>query len=171
MMTEPYKSKHLRVTALAGTLLIAGVAATPFLLSLVGAHGQRPWLVPEQARQRKNPVPAGEAAFQAARPIYVDLCAQCHGEEGKGDGPEAMMYSVKPADLTEAQMMSQMTDGEIFWKISQGRKPMPSFKKQLSEEQRWQLVHLLRTFVRPAAAARSQTKAAAAKKTSSKKPS
>ena len=39
-----------------------------------------------------------------------------------------------------------MTDGEIFWKISEGRAPMPGFKKQLSEEDRWQLVHYLRAF-------------------------
>ena len=65
------------------------------------------------------------------------------------------MYDVKPADLTDAHMMSEMTDGEIFWKISEGRQPMPSFKKQLSEEQRWQMVHYLRTFAKrsPKAAA------------------
>ncbi len=54
------------------------------------------------------------------------------------------MYAVKPADFTGAHMMGEMTDGEIFWKISEGR-PMPSFKKQLTEEQRWQLVNHVRS--------------------------
>jgi mono/diheme cytochrome c family protein len=53
-----------------------------------------------------------------------------------------------------------MTDGEIFWKMTEGRKPMPSFKKQLTDEQRWQLVNFLRTFApKPVAkpAAKPQT--------------
>ena len=43
--------------------------------------------------------------------------------------------------------MNGMPDGEIYWKITEGRKPMPSFKNQLSDEQRWQLVNFLRTLV------------------------
>jgi mono/diheme cytochrome c family protein len=41
--------------------------------------------------------------------------------------------------------MSSVTDGEIFYQISQGRKPMPAFKKRLSEEERWQLVLYVRS--------------------------
>ena len=42
--------------------------------------------------------------------------------------------------------MTAVTDGELFYKLSQGRKPMPSFKKRLTEDQRWRLVLLLRSF-------------------------
>ncbi len=63
------------------------------------------------------------------------------------------MYDVKPADFTDPHMIGEMPEGEIFWKISEGRRPMPSFKKQLTEEQRWQLVNYLRTLApKPAAA-------------------
>ncbi len=58
----------------------------------------------------------------------------------------AEMSSPKPADFADAQMMGGMTDGEVFYKISEGRMPMPSFKKKLSDEQRWQLVNLIRAF-------------------------
>ena len=116
------------------------------------------WPVPEAAKKLKNPVAGGPAAVRAAKAIFADKCAQCHGDRGKGDGPEAMMYDVKPADLSNAKMMAEMTDGEIFWKMSEGRQPMPSFKKQLSVEQRWQLVHLLRTFVNKAVPSRPATK-------------
>ncbi len=94
----------------------------------------------------KNPVPVTEEGLAAARDLYLENCAQCHGEKGKGDGPQAAMYSVKPADFTNAQTMGEMTDGEIFYKMSEGRQPMPPFKKSLSEEKRWQLVRFLRTF-------------------------
>lgn len=109
-------------------------------------HGKDHWSVPEEAKKRNNPIPATEAGLAAARDLYRDKCAQCHGETGKGDGPEAGKYDVKAADFTDAYMMSEMTDGEIFYKISEGRRPMPSFKKRFTEEQRWQLVHFLRTF-------------------------
>jgi len=65
---------------------------------------------------------------------------QCHGEHGKGDGPEAAMHDPPPSDITDARHMNTVTDGEIFYQISEGRKPMPSFKKRLTEDQRWGLV-------------------------------
>jgi len=57
-----------------------------------------------------------------------------------------MMYDPPPANLTDASHMNKMTDGEIYYLISEGRKPMPSFKKRLTDEQRWQLVLLVRSF-------------------------
>ena len=47
--------------------------------------------------------------------------------------------------------MNTVTDGEIFYQISEGRKPMPSFKKRLTEDQRWGLVLLVRSFSAPSA--------------------
>ena len=42
--------------------------------------------------------------------------------------------------------VAAQTDGELFWKISEGHRPMPAFKKKLSEQERWQLVDYIRTF-------------------------
>jgi mono/diheme cytochrome c family protein len=104
------------------------------------------WVAPDTSKKVKNPAPVTEEGLAAARNLYLENCATCHGEKGKGDGPQAALYSVKPADFTNAQAMGKMTDGEIFYKISEGRGPMPPFKKFLSEENRWQLVNFLRTF-------------------------
>jgi mono/diheme cytochrome c family protein len=123
-----------------------GFLVAALATALTFAHGDKKWPAPESAKAMKNPVAATPAALQAAKAIYDDKCLQCHGETGKGDGPESMMYSTKPADFTDAHMMSEMTDGEIFYKMTEGREPMPSFKRQLTEEQRWQLVHYVRTF-------------------------
>ena len=111
----------------------------------------KPWVVPEEVKKLKNPLPPSESTLKAARKIYMDECAQCHGEHGKGDGPEATMHSLTPADLTDARHMNTVTDGEIFYQISEGRKPMPSFKKRLAEDQRWGLVLLVRSFSAPSA--------------------
>ena len=128
-------------------LCVIFLAAAALSLTVwVSAQDKNKWPVPEAAKKMKNPVPVSDAGLAAARDLYLDNCAQCHGEKGKGDGPQASMYSVKPADFTDAHVMSEMTDGEIFYKMSEGRAPMPPFKKPFNEEKRWQMVNLLRTF-------------------------
>ena len=128
--------------------LILFVCALALICLAVGlaVFRQAPWIVPLPDKERKNPLPLSEANINAAKTIYSDKCANCHGDTGKGDGSDAMMYDPAPADLTDAAKMSKVTDGEIFYQISEGRKPMPSFKKKLTEEQRWQLVLLVRSF-------------------------
>ncbi len=142
-------------------LLALGLA----LASWAAAHGKKDWPVPQDAHKLKNPVAATGASLAAAKAIFLDDCAQCHGEGGKGDGSEAPMYDVKPADFTDAYMMGEMTDGEIFWKISEGRRPMPKFKKRLTEEQRWQLVNYVRAFAPKPAPAPKPSGTPAKKKT------
>jgi mono/diheme cytochrome c family protein len=113
---------------------------------LVGVYQNRQWKIPEEAKYRENPVEPSPTALAAARIIYLDKCVQCHGETGKGDGSDAALYYPAPASLNDAKRMGAVTDGELFYEISEGRKPMPAFKKRLSEEQRWQLVLLVRSF-------------------------
>jgi len=109
--------------------------------------------IPLEAKRWKNPLVPSAENLDAARKNYADRCANCHGLSGKGDGTDAMMYDPAPSDLTDASKMSPKTDGELFYQISEGRKPMPSFKSRLSEQQRWQLVLLVRSFSSPPAAA------------------
>jgi mono/diheme cytochrome c family protein len=126
-------------------IIFAVLAAGLLFVGLVSAH-DKDWQAPPEARKVKNPVHANADNIAAAHAIYNDKCASCHGDKGDGDGPEAEMYTPAPAVFTDAHMMSEMTDGEIFWKMTEGRKPMPSFKKELTDEQRWELVNFLRTF-------------------------
>ncbi|MFZ0821956.1 MAG: cytochrome c [Candidatus Acidiferrales bacterium] len=121
-------------------LLLVGL----FLVCFASAH-DKDWQAPPEARKVKNPIAPNADNLAVARAIYMDKCAKCHGDKGAGDGPEAEMSDPAPADFNDAHMMSEMTDGEIFWKMTEGRKPMPSFKKELTDEQRWQLVNFLRT--------------------------
>jgi mono/diheme cytochrome c family protein len=125
-------------------------ALTLAAMSLVfAAREKRTWKIPEDAKQRKNPLQPSPAALQAARERYLDNCAQCHGEHGKGNGPEATMHDPLPADLSNRKFNEGLTDGEIFYQISEGKKPMPAFKRRFTEEQRWQLVFLVRSFAQP----------------------
>jgi mono/diheme cytochrome c family protein len=122
----------------------------------------KPWVIPEEAKSRKNPLQPSEAALRSARNLYGENCAQCHGDAGKGDGSEALRYDPKPADFTDAPHMNSVTDGALFYQISQGRKPMPAFKRRMTEDQRWQLVLLIRSFALPPAEKKSAAPSTAA---------
>lgn len=134
-------------------ILFAVLLGLICVLIAVTLYQNRAWKIPEAAKLRKNPLHSSPAALAAARSIYLDKCANCHGQAGKGDGPDAASYYPRPASLADPHRMNARTDGEIFYQISEGRKPMPAFKKHLTEEQRWQIV----LFVRSLAATESSS--------------
>jgi mono/diheme cytochrome c family protein len=130
-------------------LLVLAIVAAAIIYSAVN-NAPWSWPVPEEAKQLKNPLQPTAAALKSAREGYADKCAHCHGDTGKGDGRDANRYDPAPTDLTDPKKTNAATDGELFYKISEGKKPMPVFKNKLTEDQRWQLVLLIRSFAESA---------------------
>lgn len=130
-------------TASSATALAVGVYVMVGR-SADAAEAVRPWKVPTSASERKNPLPPGSRSVTAGRVVYQRECASCHGEGGKGDGKDGRELDPPPSDLSNPAVAGQ-SDGALFWKITTGRRPMPSFRKGLSDEERWQVVHFLRT--------------------------
>src|SRR6266851_8381527 len=110
-----------------------------------------PWVVPDDAKKVKNPIPPTQETLAAAEQLFTDNCVLCHGEKGMGDGPGAKTIKVKPANFTDAKVMAAETDGSLFWKMSNGRGPMPSWKDTLSDKERWELVGYIRKLTKDAA--------------------
>lgn len=75
---------------------------------------------------------------------WAAQCATCHGQIGRGDGPQAAMF--KPPDLSDPSWQGQVTDERIATSIQEGRGQMPSFK--LPEATLKNLVNLVRLFNR-----------------------
>ena len=123
-------------------MLIVALSLCP----MMACHAET-WTAPETATELKNPLKAEQKIIAAGRELYMDRCADCHGNKGRGNGPGASDLEKSPTNFTEKKV-HQQTDGELFWKITQGHRPMPGYGKKLNEEQRWQLVHYLRTFAR-----------------------
>jgi mono/diheme cytochrome c family protein len=138
MTTSSKPGRTLRKALFVCALLLIFIA-----IGLAAFH-RKTWVVPPAQKEIKNPLPPSAANLAAAKEIFSDKCANCHGDGGKGDGSDAMMYDPAPSDLTDAKL-AKKTDGELYYQITEGRKPMPSFKKKLTDEQRWQLVLLVRS--------------------------
>lgn len=134
---QKYKLRRLLFIALLGMMVIAIVLA-----------GMRrgEWIIPEEAARRENPLLPSPKNLESARGLYKQNCAECHGDTGKGDGPKSRKLFADPSNLTSAARMGSLTDGALFYEISEGRRPMPEFKTRMTEEQRWQLVLLMRSF-------------------------
>ena len=88
----------------------------------------------------KNPLPATDANLTAGLKLYAQNCAICHG--GASGGPSNIargLYQDPPQFHREG--VSDDPPGKVFWQIAHGIRwtGMPSFGKNLSEKQLWQM--------------------------------
>ena len=120
------------------TLIIVSAVAT-FTAAAIAAEE---WVAPARAAARKNPAKADAASLARGKAVYIAECASCHGNSGRGDGPSAKDLEKSPGDMTK---VGSQSDGALFWKITEGKKPMASFSTKLTEQQRWDVVNYLRT--------------------------
>jgi mono/diheme cytochrome c family protein len=127
-------------------LVLAGPGATPGAIAQSDPKApQEEWVAPVRAAKKKNPVPADEKSMALGKAVYIRECLSCHGSTGKGDGPAAKDLIRKAGDLSSPKMWAQ-SDGALFWKISEGRTPMPTFEKLIKEENdRWHVINYIRT--------------------------
>ena len=107
-------------------------------------NGTNIWTAPARAARKQNPTLADGKSIARGKDLFLSACLPCHGPSGRGDGPAAAALERKPGNLSEARMWQQ-ADGAIFWKISEGNSPMPSFQETFSEAQRWDIVNYVRT--------------------------
>ena len=93
------------------------------------------WLtrVPARDHDRQNPYRGQSEAVAAGRRIYVDHCAQCHGEDANGT-------KKRPA-LRSDRVQHQATEGDLHWLLYNGNmgKGMPTWAK-LPDQQLWQVI-------------------------------
>lgn len=127
------------------------IGASIFLLSFTSASlraQEKPkgkeWKVPEADAKIKSTVKADDATIAAGKDIWAQQCKSCHGAKGLGDGAKAEKIEISCGDFSSKDVQS-LSDGALYWKITEGRKPMPSFKEKLSDTERWQVVAFMRT--------------------------
>jgi len=121
------------------------VAFVTVLMAFMPKQHNDPWPVPDKYKNMANPVKSDATSIAAGKELYNQHCKSCHGTKGKGDGPKAAQLDTECGDFTKATFTAQ-TDGAIFYKTSEGRKDMPSFKKKIPETNDiWSVVNYMRS--------------------------
>lgn len=107
------------------------------------------WQAPADAAGLTGVAQNRPDAAKQGRELYLQKCADCHGKEGKGNGWMSAMTKRNGTPLPPTNLASKAvqanTDGELFWKITNGKSPMPSHRIRFDDDQRWLIVAYLRT--------------------------
>lgn len=109
-------------------------------------QNQHHWTIPAKYKTMKNPINTADASsINEGKDLWQKECKSCHGTKGLGDGPKAEKIDISCGDFSSKEFQS-FTDGELFYITTIGRKPMPSFKEKLDDNEVWLLVNYMRTF-------------------------
>lgn len=130
-------------------LAVLGIATLVWPLVASAGDFKTP-VAPEEFLKMPNPVLPTAEAVKEAPSVYESKCSKCHGEKGDGKGSATKGLDVKPRNYRDKAVMETIPDGQLFWIIANGSDSeateMGPYKKKLSEEQMWALVHYIRTF-------------------------
>jgi mono/diheme cytochrome c family protein len=143
MLTQRNLMKTLRLLLLMVALLVLGTLAYSNGGAAADSISDK-WLSPAASSAKKNPIASTQESIGAGQKIYSKTCAMCHGKTGDADGPAVIELNIHPAKLSDPKLATE-SDGSLFWKITTGKKPMPTYGKRLSETDRWNLVNYIRT--------------------------
>jgi len=92
----------------------------------------------------KNPFPYREESIIQGKQTYQYFCIQCHGPQADGKGTVGQSFAPLPSNLSGGVVQEQ-SDGELFQKISLGYKRHPPLASTVSPEERWSVVHYIRS--------------------------
>lgn len=121
------------------------VVVVIMLMAFAPKQQNDPWPVPDKYKNMANPVKSDASSLATGKELYNQHCKSCHGTKGKGDGPKAAQLDTECGDFTKPATQSQ-TDGALYYKTSEGRKDMPSFKKKIPDANDiWAVVNYMRT--------------------------
>jgi mono/diheme cytochrome c family protein len=103
--------------------------------------------VPAQYTNLVNTVPADEDSLARGQMVYAAQCETCHGATGMGEGPAGQALDPAPAPLAHTSQM--LSDGYLYWRISEGghsfETAMPAWSESLSEQAHWDLINYMRS--------------------------
>jgi mono/diheme cytochrome c family protein len=126
-------------------ILVVGMGLVSISFTFRNSQQPKPWPVPDNYKKMKNPVTSDASSINDGKALWNTHCKSCHGSKGLGDGSKAAQLKTEPGDFSRAIVQNE-TDGELFYKISEGRDDMPGFKKKLPDaDERWSLVNFMRT--------------------------
>lgn len=101
------------------------------------------WVVPADKKGKLSPFSFTDETRKTGERLYSLNCMSCHGSPGKANYLKTLVPV--PGDPASDKYQANL-DGEIFYKVTQGRGPMPSFKNSLSSADIWNIISFVRSF-------------------------
>jgi len=103
----------------------------------------------------QNPYPITTAGLVRGQALYTVYCGICHGDKGDGlgylvreedpaKGITAGLYPAAPANFMKETFIDT-TNGFYYHSIMYGKNMMGAYKDKLSYEERWQVIHYIRS--------------------------
>jgi mono/diheme cytochrome c family protein len=102
--------------------------------------------MPADAKTLVNPVKPTADSQEHARKVYGYDCAMCHGEKGDGKGDVVADLKLTLKDYTDPASLKDLTDGEIFYIIKNGKGKMPGEGERSKPDDLWNMVIYVRSF-------------------------
>ena len=97
------------------------------------------------SKQVQNPLPALTAGeMKEAERLYLVNCGVCHGQKLDGNGP---LWKDGNGPFTSAPknlMTLDMPDGQMFYSVTYGKNMMGSYASQITDKQRWMIIHFIK---------------------------
>ncbi len=98
----------------------------------------------------KNPFPISKKGLEKGKALYEMNCGICHGNDGGGAGylvsesnPNAK-YPAQPANFIQDAFITS-NNGRYYHAIVYGKNVMGGYTDKLSYEERWQVIHYIRS--------------------------
>jgi cytochrome c553 len=97
-----------------------------------------------------NPLPITKNGLAQGKALWITYCGICHGEKCAGNGylvseenPNAK-YPAQPANLV-LDTFANGNNGRLYHAIMYGKNVMGNYADKLSYEERWQVIHYIRS--------------------------
>jgi len=130
------------------------IAWTLVLAAALGCSKKEPAEGTGQAGQPAA-APVASVAATEAKHLYATVCANCHGESGRGDGRTGLQLNPRPRDYTDKAWQATVSDAEIRKTILEGglavgKSPIMPAQPQLADKPDVldEVVKLVRSFAR-----------------------
>lgn len=100
---------------------------------------------PSAATTQANPVKPTPESQAHAKKIWGYDCSMCHGEKGDGKGDVADQMKLTMRDYTKPDALKDMTDGQMFDIIKNGKGQMPGEEGRAKPDDIWNLIIYIRS--------------------------
>lgn len=129
-------------------LALACVFVCSALVLPLQCRSQEPAKPASDSAKKENPIKSSPTSLASGKKKYGQDCAMCHGKEGAGDGDLAEDMKLKLKDLRDADVLKDLSDGDMYNLINNGKGKMMGEEGRLKPDEIWDVVNFVRSLAK-----------------------